>query len=86
MTTTHLFFRVGGGWGTLLTPTSTMSRTRATMVTMTLRQNKRSLQPTAEAWNLAEIALCERLRLLFGLVPGSDRLFIALITPTHFPA
>ena len=47
----HLFFWVGGGWETLLTPTNTISSTRATMVTMTLRQNTRGLQPTVEAGN-----------------------------------
>ena len=56
------------------------------MITMTLGENKRSLQPTAEAGNLTDIALGQVLRLLFGLLPGSDRLFIALITPTQFPA
>ena len=87
MTTNHLFFWVGGGgWETLLTPTSKISCTRATMITMTLGENKRSLQPTAEAGNLTDIALGQVLRLLFGLLPGSNRLFIALITPTQFPA
>ena len=56
------------------------------MITMTLRDNKRSLQPTAEAGDLTEIALRQVLRLLFGLLPGSNTLFIALITPTQFPA
>ena len=56
------------------------------MVLMTLRENKRRLQPTAEAGILTVIALCQVLRLLFGLLPGSNRLFIALITPTQFPA
>ena len=55
------------------------------MTTMTLRENKRSLQPTAEAGNLNEIALCQVLRLLFELLPGSKQV-IALITPTPFPA
>ena len=52
---------------------------------MTLRENKRSIQPTAEAGNLKEIALCHVLRLLFGLLPGSKQV-ITLITPTKFPA
>ena len=56
------------------------------MVIMTLRENTRSLQPTAEARDLTEIALGQVLRLLFGLLPGSNRLSIALITPTQFPA
>ena len=56
------------------------------MITMTLGENKRSLQPTAEAGNLTDIALGQVLRLLFGLLPGSNRLFVALITPTQFPA
>ena len=86
MTTNHLFVWVGGGWETLLTPTSNISCTIATMITMTLGENKRSLQPTAEAGNLTDIALGQVLRLLFGLLPGSNRLFIALITPTQFPA
>ena len=55
------------------------------MVTMNLRENKRSLQPTAEAGNLTEIALCQVLRLLFGLLTGSKRV-IALITPAKSPA
>ena len=86
MTNNHLFFWVGGGWETLLTPTCNISCTRATMITMTLRENKRSLQLTAEAGDLTEIALGQVLRLLFGLLPGSNRLFIALITPIEFPA
>ena len=86
MTTNHLFFRVGGGWETLLTPTSNISCTRATMITVTLGENKRSLQPTAEAGNLTDIALCQVLRLLLGLPPGSKQVIIALITPTQFPA
>ena len=86
MATDHLFFWVGAGWETLLTPTSNISCTRATMIRKTLRENKRSLQPTAEAGDLTEIALGQVLRLLFGLPPGSNRLFIALITPTQFPA
>ena len=86
MTTNHLFFWVGGSWGSLLTPTSGMSCTRATMVTKTPRENKRSLRPTAEVGNLTDVALDQVLRLLFGLLPGSNRLFIALITPTQFPA
>ena len=56
------------------------------MITMTLRENKRSLQPTAEAGNLTEIALCQVLRLLLGHLPGSRQAIIALITPTKFPA
>ena len=56
------------------------------MITMTLGEDKGSLQPTAEAGNLTDIALGQVLRLLFGLVPGSNRLFIALITPTKFPS
>ena len=56
------------------------------MVTMTFRENKGSLQPTAEAGNLTEIALCQVLRLLFGLLPGSKQVNIALINPTQFPA
>ena len=55
------------------------------MITLTLRENKRSLQPTAEAGDLKEIALCQVLRLLFGLLPGSKQV-MALITPTQFPA
>ena len=55
------------------------------MVTMTLRENKRSLQPTAEAGNLKEKALCQELRLLLELLPGSKQV-TALITPIHFPA
>ena len=55
------------------------------MVTMTLRENQRGLQPTAEAGNLTEIAFCQVLRLVFGLLPGSKQV-IALITPTQFPA
>ena len=86
MTTNHLFLWVGGGWETLLTPTSNISCTRATMITMTLGENKRSLQPTAEAGNLTDIVLDQVLGLLFGLLPGSNWLFIALITPTQFPA
>ena len=86
MTTNHVFFWVGGGWETLLTPISNISCTRATMITMTLGGNKRSLQPTAEAGNLTDIALGQVLRLLFGLLPGSNRFFFALITPTQFPA
>ena len=86
MTTNHLFFWVGGGLGSLLTPTSNISCTRATMITMTLGENKRSLQPTAEAGNLTDMALGQVLMFLFGLPPGSNRLFIALITPTQFPA
>ena len=86
MTTNHLFFWVGGGWETLLTPTSNITCTIATMITMTLGENKRSLQPTPEAGNLTDIALGQVLRLLFGLLPGSNRLFFALITPTQFPA
>ena len=54
-----------------------------TMITMTLRENKRSLQPTAEAGNLTGIALCQVLRLLLGLLPGSKQVIIALITPTQ---
>ena len=56
------------------------------MITMTLRENKRSLQPTAEAGDLTDIALGQVMRLLFGLLPGSNRLFFALITPGQFPA
>ena len=56
------------------------------MITMTLRENKRSLKPTAEAGDLTEIALGQVLRLLFGLLPGSNRCFIALFTPTQFSA
>ena len=82
----HLFFWVEGGvWETLLTPTNTISCTRATMVTMTLREKKRGLQPTAEVQNLTDLALCQVLRLLFGLLPGR-KLVIALRTPTKFPA
>ena len=86
MTTNHLFFWVGGGWETLLTLTSNISCNRATMITMTLRENKRSLQPTAEAGNSTDIALCHVLRLLLGILPGSKQVIIALITPTQFPA
>ena len=43
------------------------------MIVMTLRENKRSLQPTAEAGDLTEIALCQVLRLLFGLLPGGEQ-------------
>ena len=56
------------------------------MITMTLGENKTSLQPTAEAGNLTDIALCQVLRLLLGLLPGSKQVIIALITPTNFPA
>ena len=56
------------------------------MITMTLRENKRSLQPTAEAGILTDIALCQVLRLLLGLLPGSEQVIIPLITPTQFPA
>ena len=60
------------------------------MITMTLRENKRGLQPTAEAGNLTEIAFGQVLRLLFGpwfgLPPGSKQDIIALITPTQLPA
>ena len=86
MTTHHLFVWVGGGWKTLLTPTSIISCTRATIIAMTLRENNRSLQPTAEAGTLTEIALCQVLRLLLGLLPGSKQAIIALIPPTQFPA
>ena len=86
MTTNHLFFWVGGGWETFLTPTSIISCTTATMITMTLRENKRSLQPMAEAGDLTETALGVVLRFLFGLLPGSNRVFFALITPNQFPA
>ena len=64
MTTNHPFFWVAGGWETLLTPTSNISCTRATIITMTLGENKRSLEPTAQAGNLSDIALCQVLRLL----------------------
>ena len=40
----------------------------------------------AEAENLTDIALCQVLRLLFGLLPGSKQVIIALITLTQFPA
>ena len=83
MATNHLFFWVGGGWETLLTPTSNISCTRATMITMTLREKKRSLQPTAEAGDLTEIALGQVLRLLFGLLPGSNSSFIAVRAATE---
>ena len=86
MTTNHLFIWVGRGWETLLTPTSNISCTRATMITMTLRENKRSLHPTAEVGDLTEIALCQVLRLLLGLLPGSKQVIIALITPTQLPS
>ena len=86
MTTNHLFFWTGRGWGTLLTPNSTMGCTRATMVTKTLRENKRNLRATAEDGNLTDVVLGQVLTLLFGLLPGSNRLFIAFITPTQFPA
>ena len=86
MTTNHLFFWVGGGWETLHTPTSNISCTRATMITTTPRENKRSLQPTAEAGSLTDIVLCQVLRLLFGLLPGSEQVIIALITAIQFPA
>ena len=56
------------------------------MITKTLRENKRSLRPTAEAGNLTDVALGQVLRLLFGLLPESNGLFIALITPDQFPA
>ena len=56
------------------------------MVAMTLREITRSLQPTAEAGDLTEIALCQVLRLLFGLLPGSKKVIIAFITPTQLPA
>ena len=56
------------------------------MITMTLGENKRSLQPTAEAGNLTDIALCQVLRLLLGLLRGSNQVIIPLITPTQFPA
>ena len=56
------------------------------MITMTLRENQRSLQPTAEAGSLTEIALGQVLRLLLGLLPGSKQVIIALITTTQFPA
>ena len=55
------------------------------MITTTLRENKRSLQPKAQAGELTEISLGQVLRLLVGLLPGSNRLFIGLITPTQFP-
>ena len=86
MTTNHLFFWVGWGSEALLTPTSNISCTRATMITMPLRENKRSLQPTAEAGNFTDIALCQVLRLLWGLLHGSKQVIITLITPTQFPA
>ena len=53
------------------------------MIAMTLREIKRCLQPTAEAGNFTEISLCQVLRLLFELFPGSKQV-IALITPTQF--
>ena len=53
---------------------------------MTLRENKRSLQRTAGGGNFTEIALCQVLRLLLELLPGSKQVIIALITPTQFPA
>ena len=56
MTADHLFIGRGGS-GTLLTLTHTMSCTRATMVINTVRENKRSFQPTAENNNLREMAL-----------------------------
>ena len=56
------------------------------MIAMTLRDNKRSLQPTAEAQNLTDIALCQLLRFLLGLLPGSKQVIIALITATQFAA
>ena len=56
------------------------------MIAMTLRENKRSPQPTAEAGSLTESALCQVLRLLLGLLPGSKQVLIALITPTQVPA
>ena len=56
------------------------------MITMTLGENNRSLQPRAEAGNLTDIALGQVLRLLFDLLPRRNRLFIALISPTQFPA
>ena len=86
VTTNHLFFWVEGGLRNFLTTTSNISCTRATMITMTLRENKRSLQPTAEAGNLTDRALCQVLRLLFGFLPGSKEVIIALITPTQFLA
>ena len=55
------------------------------MITMTLGENKGNLQPTAEARNLTDIALGQVLKLLFGLLPGSNGVFIALITPTQVP-
>ena len=55
------------------------------MVKMTLRENKRTLQPRPEAENLTYIALCQVLRVLFGLLPGSKQV-IALITPTQLRA
>ena len=56
------------------------------MIAMTLRENNRSLRPTAEAGNLSDIALCQVLRLLLGLLPGSKQVIIALISPTQFSA
>ena len=43
------------------------------MITMTLRENKSSLQPTAEDGFLTNKALCQVLRLLLGLLPGSEQ-------------
>ena len=82
---TTFSFGLRRGWKTLLTPTNTISCTRATMVTMTLRENKRGLQSTAEAGDLTGIALCQVLRLLFGVLPGSKQV-IAVVTPTAVPA
>ena len=56
------------------------------MIAMTLTENKRSLEPTADAGYFSDIALCQVLRPLLGLLPGSKQVIIALITPTQFPA